>query len=46
MVGKRAKEEYVPEFEALADRLKRLEGRVEGVGTVMEKSQDQEFGVT
>jgi hypothetical protein len=43
VVGKRAREEYVPEFEALADRLKRLEGRVEGVGTVMEKSKTQEL---
>jgi hypothetical protein len=43
VVGKRAREEYVPEFEALADRIKRLEGRVEGVGTVMEKNKTQEL---
>ena len=40
VVGKRAKEEYAPEFDELAERLKRLEGRVEGVGTVIEKTQD------
>jgi hypothetical protein len=39
VVGKRAKEEYAPEFEELANRLKRLEGRVDGVGTVIEKTQ-------
>jgi hypothetical protein len=39
VVGKRAKEEFAPEFDELADRLKRLEGRVEGVGQVIEKTQ-------
>jgi hypothetical protein len=39
VIGKRAKEEYAPEFEELAERLKRLEGRVDGVGTVIEKTQ-------
>jgi hypothetical protein len=39
VVGKRAKEEYFPEFDDLANRLKRLEGRVDGVGTVIEKTQ-------
>ena len=39
MVGKRAKEEFLPEFESLAERLKRLEGRVEGVGTIIDKTQ-------
>jgi hypothetical protein len=39
VIGKRAKEEYFPEFDELAQRLKRLEGRVDGVGTVIEKTQ-------
>lgn len=39
IVGKRAREEYFPEFDDLASRLKRLEGRVDGVGTVIEKTQ-------
>jgi hypothetical protein len=39
VIGKRAKEEYFPEFDDLAQRLKRLEGRVDGVGTVIEKTQ-------
>lgn len=39
VVGKRAREEYFPEFDELATRLKRLEGRVDGVGTVLEKNQ-------
>ena len=39
VVGKRAREEYAPEFDELASRLKRLEGRVEGVGSVIEKTQ-------
>ena len=43
VVGKRAKEEFSPELESLVERLKRLEGRVEGVGTVMEKTQQQEL---
>jgi hypothetical protein len=43
VIGKRAKEEYAPEFDELAERIKRLEGRVEGVGTVMEKSRTQEL---
>jgi len=43
VVGKRAREEYVPEFEQLADRIKRLEGRVENVGTVMEKDRTTEL---
>lgn len=41
VIGKRAKEEYFPEFDQLAQRLKRLEGRVDGVGTVLEKDQKQ-----
>ncbi len=43
VVGKRAKEEFSPELESLADRLKRLEGRVDGVGSVMEKTQQQDL---
>lgn len=43
VIGKRAKEEYAPEFDELSERIKRLEGRVEGVGTVMEKSRTQEL---
>ena len=43
VVGKRAKEEYAPEFEQLASRLKRLEGQVEGVGTVIEKTQTKDI---
>jgi len=39
VVGKRAKEEFLPEFDSLAQRLKRLEGRVEGVGTIIDKTQ-------
>lgn len=39
VIGKRAKEEYAPEFDQLAQRLKRLEGRVESVGTVLETDQ-------
>jgi hypothetical protein len=39
VVGKRAKEEFLPEFDNLAERLKRLESRVEGVGTIIDKSQ-------
>ena len=43
VVGKRAREEYIPEFETLKQRLDRLEGRVENVGTVMEKDRTQEL---
>ena len=39
VVGKRAREEYFPEFDEMASRLRRLEGRVDGVGTVIEKTQ-------
>jgi hypothetical protein len=42
VVGKRAREEYAPEFEQLASRLAKLEGRVEGVGQVMDKTQQQD----
>lgn len=42
VVGKRAREEYAPEFEELAARLRRLEGRVEGASTVIERTQVQE----
>jgi hypothetical protein len=43
VVGKRAKEELLPDVESLAERIKKIEGRVEGVGTVMEKNQLQEL---
>jgi len=39
VVGKRAKEEFAPEFDQLADRLRQLEGRIDGVGQVIEKTQ-------
>lgn len=39
VVGKRAKEEFAPEFDRLADQLKRIEGRLDGVGQVIEKTQ-------
>jgi len=35
IVGRRAKEVYAPEFDELSDRLKRLEGQVQGVGQVV-----------
>jgi len=43
VVGKRAREEYAPEFDELAERLKRLEGRVEGAATVIQRTQQQEL---
>jgi hypothetical protein len=43
VVGKRAREEYVPEFDRLAERLKRLEGRIEGASTVLERSEKQKL---
>lgn len=46
VVGKRAREEYSPEFEQLAARLQRIETRVEGVGTVIEKNQQGEVYTT
>lgn len=39
VVGKRAKEEYFPEFDQLAQRLKRLEERTDAVGSVMARDQ-------
>lgn len=42
VVGKRARDEYAPEFEELASRLRRLEGRVEGASSVIERTQVQE----
>jgi len=41
VVGKRAREEYFPEFEQLANRLKQVEQRVEGATTVIQKTQQQ-----
>lgn len=46
VVGKRAKEEFDPVFDELANRLKRLEGRIDGVGQVIEKTQVQDVYVT
>ena len=43
VVGKRAREEYAPEFEQLAARLRNLEGRVEGATTVIQRNQTQEL---
>ena len=43
VVGRRAREEYAPEFEQLASRLKQLEGRVEGTTTVIQRTQQQEM---
>jgi hypothetical protein len=39
VVGKRAREEVEPVFEDLTNRLKRLEGRVDGVGSVIKQTQ-------
>lgn len=39
VVGKRAKEEYFPEFDQLSDRLKRLEGRVDGTVQIVTRQQ-------
>jgi hypothetical protein len=41
VVGKRAKEEFFPEVETLSQRIARLEGQVQGVGTVMERTEQQ-----
>jgi len=42
VVGKRAKEEYFPEFDMLAQRLKRLEGRVDGTVQLVTKGAQQD----
>jgi hypothetical protein len=39
VVGKKAREEYAPEFDELAARLARLEGRVEGVTQITARTQ-------
>ena len=39
VVGKRAREEFAPEFEELAARIKRIESQVQGVGQVIDTSQ-------
>ena len=39
VVGKKAREEVEPVFNDLSERMKRLEGRVEGVGSVIKQSQ-------
>lgn len=36
IVGRRAKEVYAPEFDELAERMKRLEGQVQGVGSIVQ----------
>jgi len=46
VVGKRAKEQYAPEFEQLSRRLKNLEGRVEGTVQVVTRNQKQELYAT
>jgi len=46
VVAKRAKEEYFPEFDELAKRLRRLEGRVDGTVEVVARSQKQELYAT
>lgn len=43
VVGKRAREEITPEVETLKQRLERLEGRVEGVGNVMARTEQQKM---
>jgi hypothetical protein len=43
VVGKRAREELTPEVETLKQRLERLEGRVEGVGNVMARTEQQKM---
>lgn len=43
VVGKKAREELTPEVETLKQRLDRLEGRVEGVGTVMQRTEQQKM---
>jgi hypothetical protein len=41
VVGKRAREEFQPEYETLAQRIERLEGSVQGVGQIIDKNQTQ-----
>ena len=41
VVGKRAREEFSPEFEELGERIKRLEGSVSGVGKFIDQNQQQ-----
>jgi len=43
VVGKRAREEYAPEFEQLASRLRQLETRVDGTTSVIQRSQQQDM---
>jgi hypothetical protein len=45
VMGKRAREEIAPDVEELSSRLAKLEGRVEGVGKVMERGQTQDVYV-
>lgn len=39
VVGKRAREEFIPEVETLRERLDRIEGRVDGASQVISRSQ-------
>jgi hypothetical protein len=41
VVGKRSREELLPEVEALRNEIGQLKGRLEGVGTVMERGEQQ-----
>jgi len=41
VVGKRAREEFIPEFEQLAQRLKRLESGQQAVGKIIDNTQKQ-----
>lgn len=41
VVGRKAKEVYSPELHALGQRIKQLEGRLESVGTVMQRTSEE-----
>ncbi len=43
VVGKRAREELVPEIDTLKQEIAQLKGRVDGVGNVMAKSEQQKM---
>lgn len=43
VVGRRAKEVFSPELEQLASRLAKVEGRVEGVGNVIQRSAQEKL---
>jgi hypothetical protein len=46
VVAKRAREEYFPEFDQLAKRLKQIESRVDGTVEVVARTQKQELYAT